>query len=792
MIMRYLYLAILATTVLSQSAPAESADVNMARQLDGGDFTWDIQPEDGFPIIGFDDATEEAEVMFKYNFTGTLTDRKFLDVNLYQSDCVSPSDTSLAFISSTSGDELDVDVAIIQETISKSVHYQDVNITAAIVGFCVRVDYSYIDNDGNSQSVNFHQENVTINVDLTANFTFTGIDVDRPFALIEAVDAELDYPVKVYLCSDDNSEVVSPAALSQGSILRLCFKIDDIVATENVLVEDVFTLVVSQPDGTATDYEPITNGVADPLTDKVCRESGICNIKTQLLSKFFTDEIPGALRVDGDAILGFGKASLMPSSAPTVAVRRLRAPIRGLLSGDDVKAFIASQQQQNDDKEIAIISVFADSSQRTLQNIGAQSEFGLEVSLNLDSSEPQSLGITIQPEDDFPIIAANDNTNVVLKYNFTGGLSSRQFLEVNLYQNDCISPSDKSLLLTKVIVGDELGIDIDVIQETILNSVHYHNINATAAIIGFCVRVDYNFIDNRGNIEIVTFYLTNASIDVDLTDDNFILTNIEVLTGTSAKYEADNEADNTKLGYPVEAYICLDDNSKVESPAALVQGSFLQVCVKIDGTVVTESVLVEDILTFVISQPDGNATDWKTISNTVPDPLTDKVCRESGICNVKSQLQSKFFTDINPVDLRIDGVAILVIKEGNTPAVRRLLAPIRGLLNGDDVKAFMAAQQHQNDDKATAILSVFADLSQRSLQNKAALSEFSLGVGLQGESGDSSSEDYSTSSILLAAFVVAVAVLSTGCCLIGSLFAKRRLWDKKQTPLSQPRPTLEP
>jgi hypothetical protein len=140
--------------------------------------------------------------------------------------------------------------------------------------------------------------------------------------------------------------------------------------------------------------------------------------------------------------------------------------------------------------------------------------------------------------------------------------------------------------------------------------------------------------------------------------------------------------------------------------------------------------------------------------------------------------------------------SILAIVEGDTPAVRRLLAPIRSLLNGDDAKALMAAQQHPNDDEETAIVSVFTDLSQRTLQTEAALSEFSLEVGLQGESSDSSSEDDSTSSILLAAFAVAVAFLSIGCCFIGSFCAKRRLWDKKETPLSQPQPqprqTLEP
>jgi hypothetical protein len=55
----------------------------------------------------------------------------------------------------------------------------------------------------------------------------------------------------------------------------------------------------------------------------------------------------------------------------------------------------------------------------------------------------------------------------------------------------------------------------------------------------------------------------------------------------------------------------------------------------------------------------GTATDPETITNTVTDLLTDKVCRVSGIGNGKTQLQSKFFTDTNPGDLWVDSVAIL-------------------------------------------------------------------------------------------------------------------------------------
>jgi hypothetical protein len=385
LILRYLHLAILASTAstaYSQNAPEPPGNV-IARQF-AGDFAWDIQPEDGYPIIAFDDTNEDSEVLFKYNFTGTLTDRKFLDVKLYKNDCVTVADASLAFINTTSGDELDISLDIIQETISNSVHYQDINGTAAIIGFCLRVNYNYVDGDGVIESINFYETNVTITVDLTANFTLTEISADRTSSDSDATNADLAYPVEAFICLDDNSEVASPAALAQGSFLQVCVRIGNNVVTENILVEDILTFVVAQPDGNATDSETITNAVADPLTDKVCRESGICNIKTQLPSKFFADSNPSDLRVDGVAILAFGKASLMPSSSPTIdtANRRLRAPIRGLLSGDDVKAVMAAQNINRDESGVSVVSLVADYSvHRMLQDRAAQSEFGLEVGL---------------------------------------------------------------------------------------------------------------------------------------------------------------------------------------------------------------------------------------------------------------------------------------------------------------------------------------------------------------------------------------------------------------------------
>jgi hypothetical protein len=295
MLMRYLHLAMLVAPVAAgffRSTPPETANSNdMARQL--GDFAWDLGPEDGYPIIGFDNSTEESEVVFKYNFTGNLDDRKFLDVKLYQNDCVTAADASLAFVNTTNGDELDVDLDIIQETISKSVHYQDLNGTAAIIGFCLRVDYNYVDGDGNTEIINFHETNVTINVDLTANFTLAGIALGRTMSDGDAVAADLDYGVEAYICREDGSEVMEPGPLGRGQAWEFCVRKDQNDTTD-VFVADVLSMTISQPGGQASGTASIVNGVSDPLTEKSCTD-GICSMKTQLSSKFFERIVPDTI-----------------------------------------------------------------------------------------------------------------------------------------------------------------------------------------------------------------------------------------------------------------------------------------------------------------------------------------------------------------------------------------------------------------------------------------------------------------------------------------------------------------
>jgi hypothetical protein len=395
MCMRYFRLAILATTAASALFQSEPESTDMARQL--GDLDWAIQPEDGFPQIAFNSSSDDSEVVFKYNFTGIISDSKFFEINLYMNDCITDAGAlSLSFAKSTNGDELDIDVDIKQETISTSPYYQSINDQAAIIGFCLRVDYNRVI-DGVTESVNFYETNVTINVDLTANFTLTEIIANRTAGDNMVANGLLDCAVTPYICLDDNSEVADPDPLYQGDILQVCIKRDMRIDHPFVLVQDILTFVISQPTTETSNSVIITDRVSNALTEKFCREGGICNVKTQLQSKWFTDANPPDLRVDGVAVMGFGRASLMPSSAPSESGRRLRVPFQGLLTGDDVKAFMAAQQQrQQDSNEATTISVVTDSSQRRLDDGDDgvdDSDFGLQVGLqgiNDDSSSQNS------------------------------------------------------------------------------------------------------------------------------------------------------------------------------------------------------------------------------------------------------------------------------------------------------------------------------------------------------------------------------------------------------------------
>ena len=90
-------------------------------------------PRTGTPVIAFSNSTETGEAIFKYNFTGTLdSDVKYLTTTLYKTDCSTLADVAGV---SVTGDELDIDVNVIQATVDGSDHYQALNNTNATILF---------------------------------------------------------------------------------------------------------------------------------------------------------------------------------------------------------------------------------------------------------------------------------------------------------------------------------------------------------------------------------------------------------------------------------------------------------------------------------------------------------------------------------------------------------------------------------------------------------------------------------------------------------------------------------
>lgn len=182
-------------------------------------------------------------------------------------------------------------------------------------------------------SMNFNQIKTIVGVDLTANSTLSITSIStKPVGSHSEEGIAVDFPLVAYFCNPKN-ELYDPGALQNGDVLEVCVEVDESYSRRRlqageggVYVKDVLQFRISQPGGQATPSQAIKDGQPDYFTDKKCNDllDGRCNIKTQVLSKYFTKvTLPKPLLLDGLALLTFGN----PNS------RRLRSvPIRAALT----------------------------------------------------------------------------------------------------------------------------------------------------------------------------------------------------------------------------------------------------------------------------------------------------------------------------------------------------------------------------------------------------------------------------------------------------------------------------
>ena len=286
-----------------------------ARHLQG-DFDWEVNLEETWPQISFEGATEDSEVRFKYNYTGTIVpNAKYVDIKLHRGDCITDASTQAVVMRNLVDDagfkEITFDVDVLQATITNTPEYIEAadGLSADIV-FCVRADYFYEDANGFKESVNFHETNVTITADLTANFTLTAIDVDRDAAAQAAENVEIDCSVQAYFCDENNADLVelngNQPTFTQGDIMTVCVEI----APEDIgkyFLDDVIEMDMEQVkgDGSKDRSGIVLQRFPSPLSSKRCR-NGICNMRHLIQSKFFDERDPNNLDLAGIALCGFG------------------------------------------------------------------------------------------------------------------------------------------------------------------------------------------------------------------------------------------------------------------------------------------------------------------------------------------------------------------------------------------------------------------------------------------------------------------------------------------------------
>ena len=298
------------------------------------DFDWDFDLKENYPILDFDG---ETDIEFQYNFTGTLgaddSYVKYLKFALLEYSCDPTKTVDPAVISLIEGSDQSLDrivqasnpdedpsavellMDINRTTITESPYYTDgVDGLTATIQFCLRGDYMY-DQDADAgtvdESIDFHEVQVTVNVDLTAGFNLTAISLIRNGA--DEASANLVCEVRAYFCTAKDRQEISSPFYSQGELMTFCVETAPASAS-NLFVRDIMETDLDQVNtvdiyrgGDDAFDDLITNFEADPFTVKSCI-GGICQVTTQLKTKYFRDRVPNDLVIFGTAVCALGPA----------------------------------------------------------------------------------------------------------------------------------------------------------------------------------------------------------------------------------------------------------------------------------------------------------------------------------------------------------------------------------------------------------------------------------------------------------------------------------------------------
>lgn len=301
---------------LSASGHSHQADVgehpNWNLDLDGPSVA-----KGGFPMIHVDanHALDNKHLNFQYSYGGSYMEgSKYLAATVLDGSCrdEAVSHPRAIMIKNEHANEetkkFTFDVEAYKNNLFESSYFtgDETKPNAGELKFCIRVEYNHF-----ADTISYHETQVTLTVDATKGLYVTGL-VAEPTATVvtkpekEESDTD-DYQLTAYHCDISDNRKPADLVYSQGDVLQLCIGVADgsILKGEEIYVNDILDLTISQSDnGSGSPASPtiaIDNGSVDPSTLYECREDGFCNILHELDAKFFENDRPGTLQIDGIA-----------------------------------------------------------------------------------------------------------------------------------------------------------------------------------------------------------------------------------------------------------------------------------------------------------------------------------------------------------------------------------------------------------------------------------------------------------------------------------------------------------
>lgn len=261
-----------------------------------------------------------------------------------------------------------------------------------------------------------------------------------------------------------------------------------------------------------------------------------------------------------------------------------------------------------------------------------------------------------------PIVSFSNASNaheIIMNYTFPALLNA----SVTVLDSNCTTTGSNSITASySENTPGALTVSLDVNETTIQSSEYYHQVSSVQADLYFCLRVQA-----LNGSTVVNALETNTTVALDLTNQ------INTSSFGTINITRDNGVtllDNANLDFPVHSYYCDDNGNQTDPPnvKGLVD-HLLQFCVELATPV--SGLAVERVWNLGIYQ--GNKVSMP-IEDGYGSAVTSTWC-SSGKCNIKTNIESRFFSSATDTFLNVSGQVLLTFTS------RRLNVANSGLTN---------------------------------------------------------------------------------------------------------------